>query len=278
MPSDEADLELLKDAAKDAGALAMTFFRNNPNAWSKAGGSPVTEADMAVDAFLRARLLAERPNYGWLSEETADDPARLSCDTIFAVDPIDGTRGFIEGDDRWCVSLAVVRHGRPVAAALNVPARGEFYTAIEGGGAGWARTRLRVSERSEIAGARLAGPRGWLKTAAIQGLGAELQPHVPSLAYRFALVATGRIDAAFASPRANDWDLAACRPFGARSGRPAHRARRGGAPLQSGNSAPRRAGGGQRRAAADTIGERWRRRGGRLRSGEGDGTLRGGWQ
>jgi myo-inositol-1(or 4)-monophosphatase len=207
--TDAADLELLKAAAKDAGALAMTFFRNNPNAWSKAGGSPVTEADTAVDAYLRVRLLAERPNYGWLSEETADDPARLGCETIFAVDPIDGTRGFIEGDDRWGVSLAVVRHGRPIVAALNIPARAEFYTGSAGGGAWMGETPLKVTDQSALAGARLAGPRGWLKTRTVEALGADLEPYIPSLAYRLALVATGRLDAAFASPRANDWDLAA---------------------------------------------------------------------
>ena len=209
MGSDDADLELLKGAAKDAGELAMTFFRNNPSAWAKAGGSPVTEADTAVDAYLRTRLLAERPNYGWLSEETADDPARLGCETIFAVDPIDGTRGFIEGDDRWGVCLAVIRHGRPVVAALNVPARAEFYSAAAGKGAWMGETPLKVKNRVALAGARLTGPRGWLKTDTMQNLGADLQPHIPSLAYRLALVATGRIDAAFASPRANDWDLAA---------------------------------------------------------------------
>src|SRR5262245_21859517 len=147
MGSKAADLELLKAAATDAGALAMTFFRNNPNAWAKAGGSPVTEADTAVDAYLRTRLLAERPNYGWLSEETADGPARLGCETIFAVDPIDGTRGFIEGDDRWCVSLAVVRHGRPVVAVLIVPARAEFYFAAEGEGTWSSATQLKVTEQ-----------------------------------------------------------------------------------------------------------------------------------
>src|SRR5262245_40302407 len=85
----QEDLELLKSAGRDAGALAMTFFRNSPSAWSKSGGSPVTEADMAVDEYLRVKLLSERPDYGWLSEETADDPTRLSRETIFAVDPID---------------------------------------------------------------------------------------------------------------------------------------------------------------------------------------------
>jgi myo-inositol-1(or 4)-monophosphatase len=206
----EADLDVLTEAALAAGALAMTFFRRNPNSWAKAGGSPVSEADMAVDAFLRAKLLAERPDYGWLSEETVDDPARLSRGAIFVVDPIDGTKAFIAGDDRWCVSLAVVRAGRPVAAALNAPARDELFTAKSGGGAWLRGTRLAVSVLADPAGARLTGPRGWLRTNAVQRLGAQLEEHIPSLAYRFVSVAARRLDAAFASPRANDWDLAAC--------------------------------------------------------------------
>jgi myo-inositol-1(or 4)-monophosphatase len=169
----------------------------------------VTEADITVDSFLRTRLLAERPHYGWLSEETTDDPARLSRDTIFVIDPIDGTRGFIEGDERWAVSLAVVRNERPAVAALIVPARGELFTGIAGGGAWLGAERLSVTHHRDAAGARLAGPRGWLKTSAILSLGADLQPHIPSLAYRLAAVAASRADAAFASPRALDWDLAA---------------------------------------------------------------------
>ena len=124
-----------------------------------------------------------------------------------------------------------MRDGRPVVAVLNAPAREESFTAIAGEGAWSGASRLSVSAASDLAGARLAGPRGWLKTDAIAARSARrLQPHVPSLAYRFAMVAAGRLDAAFASPRANDWDLAACGPFGARSGRSADRAGRGGAP------------------------------------------------
>ncbi|HEX9904211.1 MAG TPA: inositol monophosphatase family protein [Propylenella sp.] len=205
-----ADLELLKRTALAAGQLAMTFFRRNPSAWAKAGGSPVTEADMAVDAFLRTSLLAERPDYGWLSEESADNPARRGREAIFIADPIDGTRGFIEGDDRWCVSVAVVRGGRPTAAALYAPARDELFTAVLGGGAWLRHRRLSVAAPATLAGARIAGPRGWLRTRAIADLGASLAEHVPSLAYRFAAVAAGRLDAAFVSPRAHDWDLAAC--------------------------------------------------------------------
>jgi myo-inositol-1(or 4)-monophosphatase len=206
----EADLALLKGAALEAGALAMTFFRRNPDTWAKAGGSPVTEADMAVDAFLHATLLAARPDYGWLSEETTDDPVRRERGSVFIVDPIDGTKAFIGGDDRWCVSIAVVREGRPVVAALYTPARDELLLASSGGGAWRHGEPLAVSPRSETAGARLAGPRGWLKTDAVQSLGADIQEYIPSLAYRFASVAAERLDAAFSSPRANDWDLAAC--------------------------------------------------------------------
>ena len=209
MASHDADLALLKEAAGAAGALAMTFFRSDAAAWSKAGGSPVTEADMAVDAFLHRMLLGARPDYGWLSEESADDPRRRACDAVFVVDPIDGTKAFIAGDDRWCVSLAVVRGGRPVAAALNAPARDELYLASRDGGAWMGSTRLAVSRRPQIAGAQLSGPRGWLRTPAIRGLRAAHAEHIPSLAYRIASVGAQRIDAAFASPRAHDWDLAA---------------------------------------------------------------------
>lgn len=206
----QSDLDLLRKAGLEAGQLAMTFFRRNPGTWSKAGGSPVTDADIAVDTFLRTELLAARPDYGWLSEETADDPVRLERSSVFVVDPIDGTRGFIAGDERWCVSLAVVRDGRPVAAALVVPALGELYTAVAGRGAWVGQRRLNVSGWPSLRNARLAGPKGWLKSPTLQKLGSRQQPHVPSLAYRFTQVAAGTLDASFASPRANDWDLAAC--------------------------------------------------------------------
>ena len=204
------DFGLLKAATEAGGALAMRYFRRNPSSWAKAGGSPVTEADMAVDALLRDRLLGARPAYGWLSEETTDDPVRRTRDLVFVVDPIDGTKGFIAGDDTWCVSAALVRGGRPVAAALYAPARGEFFSALAGGGAWLGDARLSVSARSEPAGARLSGPRGWMRTEAVARIGADLGEHVPSLAYRFALVAAERLDAAFTSPRSHDWDLAAC--------------------------------------------------------------------
>jgi myo-inositol-1(or 4)-monophosphatase len=121
--------DCLIDAAREAGAIALTYFRPGERTSAridyKAGGSPVTEADFAVDAFLRARLGAAFPGAGWLSEETEDDPRRLACSNILIVDPIDGTRGFLAGDPRWAVSIALVVAGRPVAGVVHAPALAE---------------------------------------------------------------------------------------------------------------------------------------------------------
>jgi myo-inositol-1(or 4)-monophosphatase len=204
----DAELELIRAAAREAGELAMRYFRRDPQVWMKAGNSPVTEGDLAVDRLLRERLSAVRPDYGWLSEETADSLDRLSAERTFVVDPIDGTRGFIAGSDEWCVSVAVVEAGRPVAGVLDCPAKGEVYTARAGGGAALNGRRIAVGAPEREA--RVGGPK-----ALIQAMPEASRRHftavryVPSLAYRLAMVASGRIDATFIKANSHDWDLAA---------------------------------------------------------------------
>lgn len=207
MPEPEADLDLLREAAAEAGRIAMRYFRQKPQVWMKAGSSPVTEADYAVDTFLRETLTAARPGYGWLSEETADGPARLGLDRLFIVDPIDGTRGFVDGQTRWCVSVAVVEKGVSVAGVLDCPAAGEHFWAARGQGAWLNGARIEVRRTDgpfEVGGPqplfeRL--PREWRERS-------RRVPHIPSLAYRLALIAAGRLDATFVKPNAHDWDLA----------------------------------------------------------------------
>jgi myo-inositol-1(or 4)-monophosphatase len=204
----DADLDLIRDAAREAGELAMRYFRRDPQVWMKAGNSPVTEGDLAVDKLLHGRLSAARPDYGWLSEETADSPERLSAARTFVVDPIDGTRGFIAGSDEWCVSVAVVEKGRPVAGVLDCPARAEIYAARAGAGA--VCNDRTIAVREPEGERRVGGPK-----ALIQAMPAELRrnfvavPYIPSLAYRLAMVASGRIDATFIKANSCDWDLAA---------------------------------------------------------------------
>ncbi|MCB1427507.1 MAG: 3'(2'),5'-bisphosphate nucleotidase CysQ [Nitratireductor sp.] len=204
----QADLDLMLDAANVAGDLAMGYFRSENRSWTKQGNSPVSEADLGVDNYLRGRLLSARPHYGWLSEETADTPARQDHDTVFIIDPIDGTRGFLEGNPRWCISMAVVTGGRPVVAVLHCPALGETYCATANGGASLNGQPVHNPVSHEIT-----------RITASRKLNAEMEeiypgryeilPYVPSLAYRMAMVASGVIDGAFARGGAHDWDMAA---------------------------------------------------------------------
>ncbi|MBZ8133467.1 3'(2'),5'-bisphosphate nucleotidase CysQ [Afifella sp. IM 167] len=208
--TNRADRVLLAEAARAAGALALRFFGRNPESWQKQGGSPVSVADMEVDAFLHAELAAARPDYGWLSEETVDHPDRLRRERIFIVDPIDGTRGFLAGDPNWCVSIAVVCEGRPQAAALFAPALGRLMTAALGEGASEDGAPIRVSRRGALSGCAIAGPSSWLNSEVWRSREVRPGRYLPSLAWRFACVADATFDAAFARPRAHDWDLAAC--------------------------------------------------------------------
>jgi myo-inositol-1(or 4)-monophosphatase len=202
------DLALIVETAREAGQIAMRFFRNSPEVWMKGGTSPVSEADYAVDSFLRDALMAARPDYGWLSEETTDSEDRLGARRLFVVDPIDGTRAFLGGDDRWCVSIAVVEAGRPVAGALECPAREETFSAAPGQGAfknGELLSVVPVGPRP-----RIGGPKTMTRQLPPRILRNAVEvAYVPSLAYRLAMIADGALDASFVKPNSHDWDLAA---------------------------------------------------------------------
>ena len=205
------DLQLILGAGEEAGRIAMRHFRNAPDVWYKnEGTSPVSAADMAVDAFLKDALLGARPDYGWLSEETVDAADRLTHDDVFVVDPIDGTRAFIEGVETWCVSIAVVKKGEPVAGALVAPALAEIFVAAKDGPAFKNGGRLSPPEPEQHRALRFAAPQRLVNGLADR-LGREVtrMPHVPSLAYRLAMVADGRLDATLVNPKARDWDIAA---------------------------------------------------------------------
>lgn len=204
----DEDLALLCDAAREAGAIALRYFGKNPEVWMKGGTSPVSEADYAADTYLRNTLLAARPDYGWLSEETADGPERLKARRIFVVDPIDGTRGFLDGQKYWCVSVAVVEDGKPIAGVLECPAAHETYWATPGTGAFLNGERIKVRNTPAIAA--LGGPKA-LQDLVPQAWQGRLTrtAYIPSLAYRLAMIAKGSLDATFVKPNAHDWDIAA---------------------------------------------------------------------
>ena len=213
---------LLRAAALEAGALAMRWFRPGERTparvWTKGKGSPVTEADVEVDTLLRRRLAVAGDEFGWLSEETVDLPERLERRLVFIVDPIDGTRAFIEGDPRWCVSLALVADGAPIAAMVHAPALDFTHEATCDGPALLNGEPIGVSHASSLARARVAGPRFLLDALTSAGTRIEAIGKIPSLAHRLCKVADGSLDVALASADSNDWDIAAAHLIVERAG------------------------------------------------------------
>ncbi|MGR3377129.1 inositol monophosphatase family protein [Salipiger abyssi] len=207
----ESDLALLMRAAQAAAETATRFIGAEINVRHKPDdGSPVTDADMAVNTVLAEILRDARPGYGWLSEESADDPARLAAQKVFIVDPIDGTRSFIEGSDSWAHSIAVAEDGEITAAVVFLPLRDKLYAAEAGEGARLNDRPLRAGSAPTLESAHVLATKPALDpTHWQQGTPATTRSHRPSIAYRLGLVAEGRYDAMFTFRPSWEWDIAA---------------------------------------------------------------------
>ncbi len=178
-----ADLALLGAAAIEAGAIARRHFKQGAKVWDKGDGQgPVTEADFDVNDHLRDALVGARPGYGWLSEESdpLGDLTRLGADPVFVVDPIDGTRAFIDGQPGFAHALAVVHRGQPVAAVVYLPMMDLTYAAVRGG-RGHAERRADCRAPAPIAMVpRVSGGASDVRSGALAGrhagAGAPLSP------------------------------------------------------------------------------------------------------
>jgi myo-inositol-1(or 4)-monophosphatase len=197
-------------AVREAGRLALSMFGKPIKQWTKGPtSSPVCEADIAVDALLRERLTGGGNAFAWLSEETADDAARLTARYVWVVDPIDGTRAYIAGQPDWAISAALVENGRPIAACLYAPALDEFFAARAGAGSTLNDGAIAATGGADLHGLRIAGPQKFLeRLSSIMPPFSKL-PRGHSLALRLVRVAQGACDAAFAGANSHDWDLAA---------------------------------------------------------------------
>jgi myo-inositol-1(or 4)-monophosphatase len=207
----ETDLQLLVSAAKAAGDIATKHFNASPEIWDKPGDAgPVTEADLEVDRMLRSDLIAARPDYGWLSEETEDDQKRLDQERVFIIDPIDGTRSFIEGSRTWAHSLAIAERGRVIAAVVYLPLRDKIYTGVLGGGATLNGQPIEVSTQPVLNGASVLAAKPNFAAHNWQNGTPDVSRHFrASLAYRLCLVAEGRFDAMLTLRDTWEWDIAA---------------------------------------------------------------------
>jgi myo-inositol-1(or 4)-monophosphatase len=232
----------LIEAARESGRIATQFTGPTAEVWDKPDGAgPVTEADLAVNRMLENDLRAACPDYGWLSEESVDDASRLNAERVFIIDPIDGTRSFIEGARTWAHALAVAQQGQVIAAVVYLPMLDKMYTAEIGGGAHLNGEPICASDTSDLAAAEILAARPTMNPANWPGGMPDVaHSHRPSLAYRLSLVAEGRFDAMLTLRPSWEWDIAAgdllLREAGAIS------STRTGTPLQFNNPVPQQNG------------------------------------
>jgi len=203
----EDDLALIREVVLKAGAIAKAAFdANDSKQWNKDDSSPVTEADIAVNDFLAETLRAERPTYGWLSEETKDDHSRHACPRSFVVDPIDGTRAFIDRTPNFAVCVAVIEKGKAIAGVVFNPLKNEIYEASLGGGARLNGDTLTAPDSDKIEGIRMVGYPRKFRRLDFPQMNVTV---ANSMAYRICLVAGGMADATVAFTPKSDWDVAA---------------------------------------------------------------------
>ena len=203
------DLVRIREALEAARAVFARYTPGDVDARIKAGDDPVTAADTEVDALLR-RLLPQ-DGEGWLSEETTDDLSRLGRRRVWVVDPLDGTREFVQGIPEWCVSVGLVEDGEPVAGGILNPATGETIVGAQGMGVTLNGRPARVSDRPALSGALVVASRSEVKRREWEGYTEGLFNMRPtgSVAYKLGLVAAGLADATWTLTPKHEWDVAA---------------------------------------------------------------------
>jgi myo-inositol-1(or 4)-monophosphatase len=205
----QEDLARIREALERAQAAFQRFTPGEIESRSKQGDDPVTEADTTVDTLLRELL--PRDGEGWLSEETRDDLSRLEKRRVWVVDPLDGTREFVTGIPEWCVSVALVVDGEPLAGGICNPVTGETVVGARGLGVTLNGRPARVSDRPALAGATVVASRSEVKRGEWQGYREDLFTIRPtgSVAYKLGLVAAGLVDATWTLTPKHEWDVAA---------------------------------------------------------------------
>jgi len=206
-----SDLKLAKEAALEAGGLILNYYKADYEIKDKGYHNPVTTADNAADSRLKEILTSVKPDYGWLSEETVDSPARLTKKRAWVVDPLDGTKEFIEGVPHFVVSVGLVENGTPIVGVLYNPVTGETFTAAQGEGAKLNGEPIQCVTKDNVGDMVILNSRSETRLGLWEpfvGAFGELRA-IGSVAYKLGLTAAGKADI-FASLRPkNEWDICA---------------------------------------------------------------------
>jgi myo-inositol-1(or 4)-monophosphatase len=205
----ERELVALVEAVQNAGARVRELVRIGFEVQTKPDRSPVTTVDYEVNRILHEMQRREFPQDGWLSEESADDPARLANRRVWIVDPIDGTKALVNRMPEFCISAALIERGAPVVAAILNPSTGELFTAVRGGGLFLNGARVTLSPDDDLDPVIMVS--AWELRIGRWSALAETARCLPmySIANALALVAAGRVQATFTIEPENEWDLAA---------------------------------------------------------------------
>ena len=206
------ELIAAKVASRNAGKILMDFYAsNNKEMELKAIDNPVTIADKKADKYLYEFLSGEFPNDGWLSEETVDTKERLLKDRVWIVDPLDGTKEFIEGVPHFSVSIALVKNGEPVVGVIYNPAKDEMFSCQKGKGVYFNESKVKISSNKSLVESSIIVSRSELKRG-------EWDPYkdkfkvinpIGSVAYKLALVSAGEHDIFATVAPKNEWDICA---------------------------------------------------------------------
>ena len=205
------ELAIAKDAAIEAGELILGYFKADYEIKEKGYQNPVTTADHASDACLKDILTKSYPNYGWLSEETIDSKERLKKNRVWVVDPLDGTKEFIEGVPHFVVSIALVENGNPILGVLYNPVTTEIFTAAKGLGAKLDNQTISCNSKINVSDMTILNSRSETKKGLWDRYKNKFfeQKAIGSVAYKIGLTAAGKADI-FASLRPkNEWDICA---------------------------------------------------------------------
>ena len=206
-----SELKLAQEAAIEAGDIILKYYKADYEIKDKGYHNPVTTADFEADTCIREFLTGARPDYGWLSEETVDSPDRLDKDRVWVVDPLDGTKEFVEGVPHFVVSVALVENGEPVVGVLFNPVTKETFTAAKGEGAFLNDEPIRCATKDDVSDMVILNSRSETRRglwSPYDGTFGELRA-IGSVAYKLGLTAAGKADI-FASLRPkNEWDICA---------------------------------------------------------------------
>jgi myo-inositol-1(or 4)-monophosphatase len=197
-------------AARGAGALIRRYYEGTIEAHEKRPDNPVTAADLEANTHIRGEIVRAFPDDGWLSEETADSPERLARRRVWVVDPLDGTKEFIQHIPEFCVCIALTEDGRPVVAVEYNPAADRLYVAVRGQGTTVNGAPARVSTTARVADAVVMASRSEDKRGEWDAFKGHVHVQLTgSVAFKLAELATGNGDATFTLTPKNEWDICA---------------------------------------------------------------------